>query len=188
MTHAPFIETPFTRQVRGETGRMTWEGILLLVIGILAVVFPVMATLAATFVVGWAFLIAGIATVYGSFSIRGTGPFFGALLLGLLSTAGGVFLLFRPGVGAVLLTMTAGILFMFQGASETFLAFEARPARGWRTMLFSAICSVVLAIVILSGWPGTSTFTLGILFGINFITSGIAYLTLAGHLRSELRT
>lgn len=183
MTYTRFAETPFFRRVRGEAGRMTWLGVALLVLGICALVFPVFATLVATFFVGWVLVIAGVADIFGSFSIRGTGPFFGALLFGLLCLACGVFLLFRPGIGMLALTMTVGVLFIIQGAAETFLAFEARPSTGWGWMLASAIVSIILAIIIIAGWPGSSLITLGVLIGVNFITSGVAYLTVANSVR-----
>jgi uncharacterized membrane protein HdeD (DUF308 family) len=183
MTHTPFAETPFFRRVRGEAGRMTGLGLALLALGIAALVFPMFASLVATYFVGWLLVIAGLATVFGAFSIRGTGPFFGALLFGLLSLACGVFLLFRPGVGMLVLTLTVGVLFIIQGAAETFLAFEARPSRGWGWMLASAVASIILAIVIIAGWPGSSLITLGILIGVNFITSGFAYLSVAHSVR-----
>jgi uncharacterized membrane protein HdeD (DUF308 family) len=188
MTHTAFTESPFCSQVRREAGRMTWMGVALLALGIVALIFPVVSTLATTFFVGGIFVIAGLATIYGAFSIRGTGPFFGALLLGLLSLACGVFMLFRPGVGTVFLTMLVGLLFIFEGASELFVAFEARPSPGWRWMLFSAIASIVLAVIIISGWPGTALFTLGVLLGINFISAGIAYLALANSVKKAVRT
>jgi uncharacterized membrane protein HdeD (DUF308 family) len=187
MTHTSFSESSFFRRVRGEAGRMTWLGVALLVLGICALVFPVFASFVATFFVGWVLVIAGVASVFGAFSIRGTGPFFGALLFGLLSLAGGVFLLFRPGVGMLLLTLTVGVLFIVQGAAETFLAFEARPSKGWGWMLASAAASVILAILIIAGWPGSSLVTLGLLMGVNFITSGLAHLAVAHSVRTALQ-
>jgi uncharacterized membrane protein HdeD (DUF308 family) len=183
MTYTPFADTPFFKRVRGEAGRMTWLGAALVILGIVALVFPVIASFVATYFVGWLLVVAGVAGIFGSFSIRGTGPFFGALLFGLLSLACGVFLLFRPGVGMLLLTLIVGVLFIIQGAAETFLAFEARPSKGWGWMLASAIASVILAIVIIAGWPGSSLITLGLLMGLNFITSGVAYLTVANSVR-----
>ena len=187
MSYTPFGETPFFSRVRGEAGRMTWLGVALLVLGICALVFPAFATFVATFFVGWVLIIAGVASIFGSFSIRGTGPFFGALLFGLLSLACGVFLLFRPGVGMLVLTLIVGVLFMIQGASEIFLAFEARPSSGWGWMLASAIASIVLAILILAGWPASSLITLGVLMGLNFISSGAAHLMVAHSVRRALR-
>ena len=65
--------------------------------------FQCFQTLVAALLVGWVLLISGALTFFGSFSIHGTGPFFGALLLSLLSLAAGVFLLFNPLAGAVAL-------------------------------------------------------------------------------------
>ncbi len=137
----------------------------------------------ATLLVGWVFLLAGGITLVGSFSIQGTGPFFGALLLGLLSFASGVFLLFNPLAGAVALTLFVGILFVFQGAFEIVFAFEMRPNGGWVGMLLSGMASVLMAILIAAGWPAISAMVLGILLGVNFLSTGFAYLSLSRALK-----
>jgi uncharacterized membrane protein HdeD (DUF308 family) len=178
----------FYQQLRSEAGRLTWLGVALLVLGFIALVLPMFATLAVTFFVGAVLFLYGAATVFGSFSVRGTGPFFAELLLGLLAVAGGVFLMFRPGLGAAVLTMGLGILFMFQGAAEILLALEIRPNKGWGWMLASAIFSILLAVLILAGWPGSSSVALGLLIGVNFITSGAAYVALSNATKRALRS
>ena len=132
------IENAFHAQVRKEAGRFIWLGAALLVIGIVALVFPVVSTLVATIFVGWLLIFSGAVTLYGSFSIRGAGPFFGALLFGLLCVAAGVFMLARPQGGELAITLSLGVLFMVQGAFEILLALELRPARSWGWMLISA--------------------------------------------------
>jgi hypothetical protein len=77
----------------------------MVVLGFAAIVFPVIASGTARRL--------GAAdhrwrTLVRSFSIHGTGPFFAALLLGLLSIVGGVFLFFNPLAGAVALTTHGG--------------------------------------------------------------------------------
>jgi len=121
-------------------------------------------------------LFSGLFTIYGSFSIHGTGPFFAALLLGLLSIVAGAYMLFNPVAGAAALTLVVGVLFMFQGASEIFFAFEMRPLTGWVGMLLSGIASAVLAVLIVVSWPGVSLIVLGTLLGVNFISTGLAYI------------
>jgi uncharacterized membrane protein HdeD (DUF308 family) len=169
----------FHNKLRSASPRLFWLGILLVILGVAAIAFPEFSTFAATLLVGWVLLLSGISIFISSFWIHGTGPFFGANLFGLLSAAAGVFLLFNPLAGAVTLTLLVGVMFMFQGAAELFFSLEARPAPGWTGMLLSGIASIVLAIVIASGWPHTSLIVLGILLGINFLTTGFAYIAVS---------
>ena len=169
----------FQGRLRAASGRLLWLGVLMVVLGIAAIVFPMISTLLATILVGWVFLISGLFTLYGSFSIHGTGPFFGALLLGLLSVGAGVYMLFNPLAGAAALTLVVGVLIMWQGAFEIAFSVEMRPHSGWLGMLVSGIASVVLAVLIVAGWPAISVVVLGILLGVNFLTTGFAYIFLS---------
>ena len=181
------LESPFRVHVRRDANQLMWLGGALLVIGVAALVFPVVSTLVATVFVGWLLIIAGLATLIASFSIRGAGPFFGALVSSLLSIAAGVFVLVQPGVGALGLTICLGALFMVQGAFELMLAFELRPIKGWVWMLVSALASILLSLAIVSGLPGTSLIALGVVIGVNFISTGVAYLSLGGTVRQGLK-
>jgi uncharacterized membrane protein HdeD (DUF308 family) len=145
-------------------------------VGVVAIVFPVVSTIATALFVGWMLLLAGIFLFVGSFTIHGTGPFFGALLISLLTVAAGIFLLFHPLVGALALTMVLGVVFLVQGAFELALAFEMRPHAAWVWMLLSGAASVLLALVIALGLPSISLIALGILLGINFLTTGFGYI------------
>lgn len=184
---ATIVETLFQGQVRKEANHLMWLGGLLLLIGLASLVFPVISSLVATLFVGWVLIFSGLATLYAAFSIRGAGPFFGALLLGLLSLAGGVFILFRPIGGELAITLCLGGLFMVQGAFEAALAFEVRPAQGWAWMLSSALASIVLSLVILAGWPGVSLIALGAVIGVNFLSSGVAFLMVGAAAKRQIK-
>lgn len=158
---------------------MFWLGLILALLGVAAVAFPVFSTLTATLFVGWVLLFAGVALFISSFSIHGTGPFFAACLAGLLFAAAGVFLIFNPLAGAVTLTLILAVMFIFQGAAELVFALEMRPGPGWVGMLISGFASIALAIIIASGWPAISLIALGIIMGINFISTGLIYMFLS---------
>lgn len=177
------LDSLFSTRLKSASRSLLWLGIAMTVLGVVALVFPMVSTLAVALFVGWMFLIFGAFSFAGSFSIHGTGPFFGALLLSLISIAAGVFLLFNPLGGAVALTLMAGVIFMVQGASELVFAFELRPHPGWGAMLASAIASIVIAGMIVAGWPSISMIALGILFGVNFISSGLGYIFLSRALK-----
>lgn len=166
----------FHDRLRAASTKLLWIGVVLTILGIAAVGFPMFTTLVGTLFVGWLLLISGIVALVGSFSIHGAGPFFGALLFSLLSVGTGLFLLVNPLVGEVGITLALGMLFMLQGASELFFSFEMRPLGGWVWMLISGVLSIAVAIVIIATWPGISLVALGILIGVNFISSGIGYI------------
>ena len=176
MSGTSSVDSLFHNRLRAASGRLFWLGLLMVALGIAAIVFPMISTLVATLLVGWVFLIFGVFSLYGSFSIHGTGPFFAALLLGLLSIVAGVYLLFNPLAGAAVLALVVGVLFMFEGAFEIFFAFEMRPHPSWVGMLISGIASIVLAVLIVAGWPAISVILLGILLGVNFLSTGFAYI------------
>jgi uncharacterized membrane protein HdeD (DUF308 family) len=184
MNATTLSENLFHGRLRTSSNRFMWLGIALVILGFAAIIFPILSTLVATLLVGWVFLISGIFLLVGSFSIHGTGPFFGALLLSLLSIAAGVFLLFSPLVGEITLTLMVGIIFIIQGAFEIFFAFETRPHGGWVGMLVSGIASVVMAILIAAGWPGVSVIVLGVLLGVNLLTTGFGYIFVSRSLRT----
>lgn len=183
MSATSIVDSLFHGRLKAASGRLFWLGLAMTVLGVVALVFPVISTLAATFFVGWMLLFSGAFTLAGSFSIHGTGPFFGALLLSLLSIAAGVFLLFNPGAGELALTLMVGALFMIEGAYEIFFAFEIRPLRGWVAMLLSALASIALAVMIAAGWPQVSMIVLGVLLGVNFISSGLGYMLVSRALK-----
>jgi uncharacterized membrane protein HdeD (DUF308 family) len=163
-------------RLREGSTRLLWIGLAMALVGVAAIVFPMISTLVAALLVGWIFLLSGILMFAGAFSIHGTGPFFGALLISLLTTIAGVFLLFNPFAGALALTIVLAVVFLVQGAFETAFAFEMRPAQGWVWMLLSGAASVILALVIAVGLPAISAIALGILLGINFLSTGLGYV------------
>jgi len=113
------LESVFHKRLQSASGWLFGGGIAMLVLGIAAVVFPLLSTIVAELLVGWILLLSGALTLWGSFSIHGTGPFFGALLVSLLSIAAGVFLLFNPLAGVLALTLMLGVIFMVEGHSRS---------------------------------------------------------------------
>jgi len=179
MTEERATVPTFQQAIKESKKHLLWIGILMAVVGVIAIVFPIASSVAANFMVGWVFIFSGILTIANAFTIKGTGPFFGALLLGLLTLVAGVFLLFNPGQGLVILTLTVAIVFVFEGAYQIVAAFELRPEKGWGWLLVSAIISVVAGLIIVARLPGASLVVLGLVVGINFLSTGISMIMLS---------
>lgn len=183
MANTSIVDSVFHDRLRASSKRLFWVGLALVVLGFAAIVFPMISTLVTTLMVGWALLISGGFMLVGLFSIHGTGPFFGAALFSLLSIAAGIFLLFNPLAGAVALTLLLGVIFVVHGAFEISFGFEMRPHVGWMVMLASGIISILMALLIAASWPGISSILLGILLGINFLSSGFGYIFISRTLK-----
>jgi uncharacterized membrane protein HdeD (DUF308 family) len=95
-----------------------------------------------------------------------------ALVLGLVFA-------FQPFAGARTLTMILAALFVVEGVLGVFIALALRDqSSGWIWTLLSALSTLVLAVLIVAGWPSTSVWVIGVLFGLNMLTTGAALLAL----------
>ena len=97
------------------------EGIILIVLGLIAIVVPPIATLAVAILVGWLFLISGILGLVTTFWMRHAPGFWWSLLSAVLGIAAGIVLLARPLTGVLSLTLV--LVWMRQDAEERALPF-----------------------------------------------------------------
>jgi uncharacterized membrane protein HdeD (DUF308 family) len=161
-----------------------WTGAALAVVGILALLAPAFTTFTVALMIGWVLIFAGAVTIYGAFSVEGSGPFFGQMVLGLLMLALGVYLLMHPGVSMMALTIMLAVIFMVDGAAQLMLAFDVRPRDGWIWVLLSGLVSIGIGLLIAAELPDSSRVVLGILVGIKFLAAGIAYIVFSRALPS----
>lgn len=183
MAVTTFPKSFFHGRIETASRLLFWSGLAMAVLGIAAIIFPMASTLVVTLIVGWMFLLFGVIQLFGSFSIHGTGPFFGALLVALLTFAAGVFLLANPVAAETSLTLVVAFLFSLQGASEVSFAFEIRPFPAWVGMLISGVISIGAAVLIVAAWPAISGILLGLVFGINFLSTGLANILVSRALK-----
>lgn len=161
-----------TQNNRKSLGWSIALGILLIILGLLAIVFPIIATALVTIALGWIFLIGGILRTIYAFQTR-SGGFWLKLLLGILYVITGISLLSNIIGGAISLTLALGILIFIEGVFEVSLAFQLRPASNWSWVLVSGIATIILGILIWSQWPFNAPWVLGLLTGISFLSTGI---------------
>ena len=166
------------------------EGIVLMVLGTLAILLPMFATIAATIILGWLFLISGVLGLIATFGARGAPGFWWSLLSAALATAAGLVLLIQPMSGALSITLVMVAFFIVEGVATIMYALEHRRELSgrWEWMLVSGVIDLFLAAIILMGYPGTAAWALGLLLGINMIFGGSALVAMALHARSDHRT
>lgn len=156
-----------------------WIGIGMIVLGIGALLMPVVSSLILGILIGWLLFISGVVAVASSFSFRGTGLFGWQLAGGLVPLVAGALLIVFPAQGLIALTVLVGLIFLLTGAAQSSFAFWARPARGWGWILASALISIALGVFVLVALPEASAVVLGVLFGIDFVSTGISMVLIA---------
>jgi len=164
------------------------EGIILVVLGLIAIVVPPIATLAVELLFGWLFLLSGIMGLITTFWMRDAPGFWWSLLSGVLGIAAGIVLLVWPLSGVLSLTLVLIVFFTIEGIASIMYALEhKRELSGrWGFMLASGIIDLIIAAIILFGLPGSAAWALGLLVGINLAFGGAALIAMALHAR-ELR-
>ncbi len=156
------------------------EGILLIIIGFLAIYLPTLTTISIITLIGILSIIAGAVQLVRALQNTKTNYFWTALISAVLAIIIGILLLSYPLHGAMVLALLLGIWFLFHGILEIHFALQVRDhSHNWGILLFSGIISIVLAIIIWSGWPLNALWIVGLLLGINLIFFGISLFALA---------
>jgi uncharacterized membrane protein HdeD (DUF308 family) len=161
------------------------EGIILLILGLIAIVVPPIATLAVEILIGWLFLVSGIVGLITTFWMRDAPGFWWSLFSAVIGIAAGVVLLGWPVSGALSLTIVLIAFFAIEGIVTIMFALDhKRELSGrWGWMLASGIVDLILAAIILSGLPASAAWAIGLLVGINMVFGGSALIAMALHAR-----
>jgi uncharacterized membrane protein HdeD (DUF308 family) len=162
------------------------EGIILFILGLLAIVVPPIATIAVEVLIGWLLLLSGIVGLISTLRMRSAPGFWWSLLSAVIGIVAGVVLLRWPLSGALSLTLILTVFLVLEGIISILYAFEhKRELSGrWGLMLFSGVVDLCLAGIIFAGLPGTAAWAIGLLVGINLVFGGSALIAMALHARN----
>ena len=167
------------RQIAANWGWFLTIGIVLLLAGAAAIAFPLLSTIAAKIALGWIFLVGGVALVIHAFSVQAWRGFLMQLLLGVLYLVAGGWLAFFPFTGIITLTILLAALFIVEGVLEAAMALRVRPHEGWGWLLASGIIAVAVGVLITLELPSSATWAIGLLAGVNLISTGASFVALA---------
>jgi uncharacterized membrane protein HdeD (DUF308 family) len=112
------------------------------------------------------------------------------LVTAALSLGLGVLLLYRPIAGTVTLTLALTAFFVAEGVFQivTSIAYRKVLPDSWGWLLASGVCDLILVAIIVYSWPLSAAWTLGLLAGVNLLTSGVAIVMTAFAARSAVKS
>ncbi len=161
---------------------VTWlyvMGFLTVAMGAVAIASPLIAGTAIVYIVGAVMLIVGIAQVIGGVQADTMSHKLMSLILGVVTTLGGIAVLAHPLLGLEVLTLFLAAYFVAEGIWKVIASFNFRPAQGWMAMLFSGVVTWLLGALIWLQWPASGLWAIGILVGVDLLMTGMALLALA---------
>lgn len=162
-------------------------GILLIVLGSVALGSVVFTTLGAVLFFGILLIVAGIVQLIQAFGTRSSKEFFLSIIIGLLSTVAGVITLRHPGLSVNTFTLILGFYLLSAGIFKI-VAVLSMHYRNWGWLLVSGLVTTALGLVILLQWPASSLWIIGTLIAVDFIFSGWSYVALSLMVRNRCRT
>lgn len=169
--------------IRKEWGWFLVLGLSLIVLGVFAIVYEEIATLASISALGILLVLAGAMQLAAAFGARGAGHVVLYLLFGLLEMLVGFVLIGHPIGGALLVTLTLSVYLIFSGTCRFVYALWSQlPNYGWAA--FAGLVSALLGVLLWMQWPSSAVWFLGFAVGVNFIFAGTSWTALALKLRN----
>ncbi|ATB29502.1 HdeD family acid-resistance protein [Melittangium boletus] len=161
-------------------------GLLLTVLGVLALGAVVWTSFVSVLFYGAALGVAGILEIVHGFRVRGSGPYLHFVLGGILSLLVGVLVLAQPGVGLVSLTLLLAAYFLASGCFRGITsAMDRYPNWGWDFAY--GVVSVILGALIFFRLPASSLWVLGVVVGVEIFTRGLSIMAASLAVRGVLR-
>jgi uncharacterized membrane protein HdeD (DUF308 family) len=147
-------------------------------VGLLAISSAFAATMASVVVFGLLLLIAGITEVIHAMMVRNGRGFALHLLAAALYLIVGLFMLEDPARAATVLTLLLAASFLAGGVLRIIFSLAMRFA-AWPWVLLNGLVDLILGVVILSGWPGSGLWVIGLFVGIDLLFHGWSWVILA---------
>jgi len=179
--------TPVELVRHASTFSILW-GVMLVVVGILAVCSPFLAAVALNAVIAWLIVLAGVIHIMLAFRVHGAGSMIWKLLVGIAYLGFGAYLIAHPVLGVASLTLVLASLFLIEGILDIVLFFKMRPMHGSAWVLGDGIITLLLGAMIYVQWPSSSSWAIGTLVGISMIFSGVARVMMSFAARKAMET
>lgn len=179
MEHA--IQLTGANELRQSWGWYLVFGIVLIVLGMIAIGSSFLMTVASVFFFGWLLIVGGVMEVVHAFWHKRWAGFFLDLLTGILYIVAGWMMVTNPAESALLLTLIIAMFLVFEGVFRIVAALVVRYPH-WGSVLLNGIISLILGILIWERWPVSGLWVIGLFVGIEMLFNGwsLVMLSLAG--------
>ena len=168
-------------------GLLTFAGILMIILGAVAILIPAIASWFITVFIGW-ILIIGSLFIFGSaFGFREIGRILLRILVAVITLIAGLYLVINPGDGTETLTLILVIYFIVAGLFRIGAGISERGNDGAGWLVVNGVLSLLIGLLVGIDFPSSADWAIGLLVGIDLIFSGWVVIMLASVGKREAR-
>ncbi|MGW0363927.1 HdeD family acid-resistance protein [Streptomyces sp. NPDC002990] len=165
------------KKLSRDFGLLALLGVILVLAGLVGLVYTGTATLTSMFLFGWLLLAGGVVGLLHAVQSRRSNYFWLAVIVAAINLAAGFVILRRPEASAEALTMFAALLFLTGGLFRLAGSLVVRGANFGLSLVQGAF-GVLLGILILASWPGSSLYVIGTFFSLALLFDGLSLVAL----------
>ncbi len=162
----------------------TTLGMVLIILGIIAVIYCFFASQAAVVLFGILILAGGIAQIISAFWAGKWNGFLLNLLIGIIYVVAGLFMVDDHQQAVLVLSALLAAFFIVGGIIRIIAALSMQFA-GWGWALLSGVIALLLGVLIYKGWPYTGAMIIGLYIGIEMIFNGWYWVMLGSELKDR---
>lgn len=172
-------------RARDNRGWLIALGVALVVLGALAVGQSVLMTLASMLLIGALMIAGGLVQIIGAFRGKGWRHMLFWVLSGAFYVLAGLVVIANPVLASGVLTLLIAASLLVAGVARIWIGFKARPEAGWGWLVLGGAVTLLLALVIASGWPVNSLWLIGAFLGVDLMMQGWGLVSLGIALRAR---
>ena len=159
------------------------QGMLMVVTGVLALIYPWIASVAMVRLLGWFLIVSGVLQAIGLIGAREVPYFWLELISAILPIVLGLLLLRHEDVSLYFFSIVLIVYFMIEGIVKVLFALTIRPFPSWGWVFFSGVIGIALSIYLWANLSIVSALMLAVLLGVLLVVEGAALASLAWRAR-----
>ncbi len=177
----PSLGTAVER-LRHRWGWVVAYGAFSAALGVVALVLTESATVASVLLIGTFMMVVGVAEISLGFRARGTGRILAWEAAGVLYLLAGLFAVALPELASAVIMLLLGAGLIATGVVRIALGAQMSGTRTRGGVVLAGVVTALLGLFIVTGWPASSAFVLGIFLGLDLLVYGATWIVLGTRL------
>lgn len=171
-------ESEVRADLSASSGLFKGAGITLIILGVVAILFPLFASLAVVTFAGWILVIAAFFIFGSAFMVHDAGGTIVRILWAVVALIAGIILLVNTDGSVGFLTAVLAIYFIFMGLVKLAVATARRGETGAGWVAVNGILSLIIGLIIIADISNTKDWAIGLLLGIDFVFAGFMLVSI----------